>query len=87
MYLWYHCKIILYFSEDIVELHCMDRGCFVISFSLIEGSFNDLKHLSKDLDVSQIGTKHELYSEDNDKRIRKKNFKSSPENELDEAPF
>ena len=56
-------------------------------FIPIEGLFNDLKHLSQDSDVSQIGAKHELDSEDNEKRIRKKNFKSSTENELDEAPF
>ena len=54
MNLWFCCKNFLFFDENLVDVHYVERDTFLFSFTPNKCLLNDLKHFSKDSDLSKV---------------------------------
>ena len=70
MYETYYDKLQTYFGEKNIQLHSMDFDIFVLSVST-EDIIKDLKNLEDLFDFSNLNETHEIFSNENKKKIGK----------------
>ena len=61
----WHYKTILHSEKKIVELHPMDRDSIILPKEPLHGLIDDIRHFSKDLDLSELDPSQKLYSKCN----------------------